>query len=88
MVWKMSINGRVGMLHFSMAAIAHSYMLEVLELDNCSLLTSVSLDLPRLQTIRLVHCRKQVSASFFFLWIFLVCRLYSLFLFITFLQVG
>ncbi|KAG5066189.1 hypothetical protein JHK86_009920 [Glycine max] len=32
----------------------------VLELDNCSLLTSVSLDLPRLQTIRLVHCRKQL----------------------------
>ncbi|KAH0969763.1 hypothetical protein GBA52_028359 [Prunus armeniaca] len=28
-----------------MAAISHSYMLEVLELDNCSLLTAVSLDL-------------------------------------------
>ncbi|MCD7457358.1 hypothetical protein HAX54_034923 [Datura stramonium] len=36
-------------------------MLEVLELDNCSLLTSVSLDLPRLQNIRLVHCRNAVS---------------------------
>ncbi|KAG4382535.1 hypothetical protein GLYMA_14G098900v4 [Glycine max] len=47
-----------GITSASMAAIAHSYMLEVLELDNCSLLTSVSLDLPRLQTIRLVHCRK------------------------------
>lgn len=33
-------------------------LLQVLELDNCSLLTSVSLDLPRLQNIRLVHCRK------------------------------
>ncbi|XP_027333810.1 F-box/LRR-repeat protein 15 isoform X3 [Abrus precatorius] len=47
-----------GITSASMAAIAHSYMLEVLELDNCSLLTSVSLDLPRLQNIRLVHCRK------------------------------
>ncbi|KAH7523879.1 hypothetical protein FEM48_Zijuj06G0058800 [Ziziphus jujuba var. spinosa] len=47
-----------GITSASMAAISHSYMLEVLELDNCSLLTSVSLDLPRLQNIRLVHCRK------------------------------
>ena len=37
-----------------------SYLLQVLELDNCSLLTSVSLDLPRLQNIRLVHCRKYI----------------------------
>ncbi|KAL2346599.1 hypothetical protein Fmac_000599 [Flemingia macrophylla] len=47
-----------GITSASMAAIAHSSMLEVLELDNCNLLTSVSLDLPRLQNIRLVHCRK------------------------------
>ncbi|BFG18060.1 hypothetical protein CerSpe_043340 [Prunus speciosa] len=47
-----------GITSASMAAISHSYMLEVLELDNCSLLTAVSLDLPRLQNIRLVHCRK------------------------------
>ncbi|GMP49179.1 hypothetical protein CsSME_00016242 [Camellia sinensis var. sinensis] len=47
-----------GITFASMAAISHSYMLEVLELDNCSLLVSVSLDLPRLQNIRLVHCRK------------------------------
>ncbi|XP_050216810.1 F-box/LRR-repeat protein 15 [Mercurialis annua] len=47
-----------GITSASMAAIAYSSMLEVLELDNCSLLTSVSLDLPRLQNIRLVHCRK------------------------------
>ncbi|KAJ4833613.1 F-box/LRR-repeat protein 15 [Turnera subulata] len=47
-----------GITSASMAAISYSYMLEVLELDNCSLLTSVSLDLPRLQNIRLVHCRK------------------------------
>lgn len=37
-----------------------------LELDNCSLLTSVCLDLPRLRNISLVHCRKYVSVSFFF----------------------
>ncbi|KAK1549986.1 hypothetical protein Q3G72_011881 [Acer saccharum] len=47
-----------GITSASMAAISHSYMLEVLELDNCNLLTSVSLELPLLQIIRLVHCRK------------------------------
>ncbi|XP_061374889.1 F-box/LRR-repeat protein 15-like [Gastrolobium bilobum] len=52
-----------GITSASMAAISHSYMLEVLELDNCSLLTSVSLDLPRLQNIRLVHCRKLADLS-------------------------
>lgn len=41
-----------------------SLPMQVLELDNCSLLTSVSLDLPRLQNIRLVYCRKYVSTSF------------------------
>ncbi|XP_024965033.1 F-box/LRR-repeat protein 15-like [Cynara cardunculus var. scolymus] len=52
-----------GITSASMAAISHSYMLEILELDNCSLLTSVFLDLPRLQNIRLVHCRKFVDLS-------------------------
>ncbi|KAL3646014.1 F-box/LRR-repeat protein 15 [Castilleja foliolosa] len=47
----------------SMTAIRQSYMLEVLELDNCSLLASVSLDLPRLQKIRLVHCRKFIDLN-------------------------
>ncbi|KAE8735266.1 F-box/LRR-repeat protein 15 [Hibiscus syriacus] len=47
-----------GITSASMGAIAYSYMLEELELDNCHMLTSVSLDLPRLQKIRLVHCRK------------------------------
>ncbi|KAG8381763.1 hypothetical protein BUALT_Bualt05G0006400 [Buddleja alternifolia] len=50
-----------GITSASMVSVAHSDMLEVLELDNCSLLTSVSLDLPRLQSIRLVHCRKFVD---------------------------
>ncbi|EYU20299.1 hypothetical protein ABFS82_01G007800 [Erythranthe guttata] len=47
-----------GITSASMLAIASSYMLEVLELDNCGLLASVSLELPRLKNIRLVHCRK------------------------------
>ncbi|KAL6534054.1 F-box/LRR-repeat protein 15 [Orobanche hederae] len=50
-----------GITSASMLAIAYSDMLEVLELDNCSLLTAVSLDLPRLKNIRLVHCRKFVD---------------------------
>ncbi|XP_073129455.1 F-box/LRR-repeat protein 15 [Henckelia pumila] len=52
-----------GVTSASMAAISDCHMLEVLELDNCSLLTSVSLDLLRLQTIRLVHCRKLVDLN-------------------------
>ncbi|KAL8166500.1 hypothetical protein V2J09_007999 [Rumex salicifolius] len=47
----------------SMAAIAQSYMLEALQLDNCSLLTSVSLDLAYLKSISLLHCRKFVDLS-------------------------
>lgn len=58
MLTKLQLHSCEGITSASMAAISHSYMLEVLELDNCSLLTSVSLDLPRLQNIRLVHCRK------------------------------
>ncbi|KAJ4953886.1 hypothetical protein NE237_030718 [Protea cynaroides] len=55
--------GCEGITSASMAAISHSYMLEVLELDDCSLLTSVSLDIPHLQNIRLVHCRKFVDLN-------------------------
>ncbi|XP_057959858.1 F-box/LRR-repeat protein 15 [Malania oleifera] len=47
-----------GITSASMVAISHSYMLEVLELDNCSLLTAVVLNLSRLQNIRLIHCCK------------------------------
>ncbi|KAF9616332.1 hypothetical protein IFM89_029586, partial [Coptis chinensis] len=36
---------------------------QVLELDNCGLLTSVSLNLQYLQNIRLIHCRKFVDLS-------------------------
>ncbi|KAJ1257041.1 hypothetical protein BS78_K228700 [Paspalum vaginatum] len=47
-----------GITSGSMAAIAYSRLLEALQLDNCSLLTSVSLDLPHLKNISLVHLRK------------------------------
>ncbi|XP_057799893.1 F-box/LRR-repeat protein 15-like [Salvia miltiorrhiza] len=52
-----------GITSASMVAIASSSLLEVLELDNCSLLTSVSLDLQRLKNIRLVHCRKFIDLN-------------------------
>ncbi|CAI0448354.1 unnamed protein product [Linum tenue] len=52
-----------GITSASMAAISYSYMLEVLELNNCNLLTTVSLDLPRLKSISLVHCRKFVDLN-------------------------
>jgi hypothetical protein len=47
-----------GITSASMTWIANSPALEVLELDNCNLLTTVSLHLSRLQSISLVHCRK------------------------------
>lgn len=52
-----------GITSASMSAIQHSSMLEDLELDNCSLLTSVTLNLPHLLNISLVHCRKFVDLS-------------------------
>ncbi|KAL6642953.1 hypothetical protein ACP70R_021134 [Stipagrostis hirtigluma subsp. patula] len=47
-----------GITSASMAAISYSRLLETLQLDNCSLLASVSLDLPHLRNISLVHLRK------------------------------
>ncbi|CAM0957009.1 unnamed protein product [Alopecurus aequalis] len=47
-----------GITSASMGAIYFSRILEALQLDNCSLLTSVSLDLPHLKKISLVHLRK------------------------------
>ncbi|KAL0372219.1 UNVERIFIED_CONTAM: F-box/LRR-repeat protein 15 [Sesamum calycinum] len=52
-----------GNLHVLDASYCQNISLEVLELDNCSLLTSVSLDLQRLKNIRLVHCRKFVDLN-------------------------
>ncbi|XP_020104020.1 F-box/LRR-repeat protein 15 isoform X2 [Ananas comosus] len=47
----------------SMHAIANCRMLKALQLDNCGLLTSVSLDLPHLRSISLVHLRKFVELN-------------------------
>ncbi|XP_044969313.1 F-box/LRR-repeat protein 15 isoform X2 [Hordeum vulgare subsp. vulgare] len=47
-----------GITSASMAAVCFSRILEALQLDNCGLLTSVSLDLPHLKNISLVHLRK------------------------------
>lgn len=52
-----------GITSASMAAIAFSNMLEVLGLDFCNLLTSVSLELPHLSNLSLVHCRKFVDLN-------------------------
>ncbi|KAK9683909.1 hypothetical protein RND81_10G174200 [Saponaria officinalis] len=52
-----------GITSASMTAIAYCNMLEVLELDNCNLLMSVSLELPHLRNLRLVHCRKFVDLN-------------------------
>ncbi|KAG8091312.1 hypothetical protein GUJ93_ZPchr0012g20512 [Zizania palustris] len=47
-----------GITSASMASIAYSRLIEALQLDNCNLLASVSLDLPHLKNISLVHLRK------------------------------
>nr|XP_029123787.1 F-box/LRR-repeat protein 15 isoform X3 [Elaeis guineensis] len=52
-----------GITSASMSAISHSRMLEALQLDNCGLLTSISLDLPHLRNISLVHLRKFVDLN-------------------------
>lgn len=52
-----------GITSASMGAIAQSRLLEALQLDNCSLLTSVSLDLPHLRKISLVHLRRFVELN-------------------------
>ncbi|RWW32265.1 hypothetical protein GW17_00003081, partial [Ensete ventricosum] len=47
----------------SISAISHSQMLKSLELYNCGMLTSVSLDLPHLQNISLVYLRRFVDLN-------------------------
>jgi len=47
----------------SMASLSECFFLEALQLDFCWLLTSVTLDLPRLQHISLVNCRKIVELN-------------------------
>ncbi|XP_042473017.1 F-box/LRR-repeat protein 15-like isoform X1 [Zingiber officinale] len=49
-----------GIISASITAISYSQMLESLKLDNCSMLTAMTLDMPNLQSISLVHLRKFV----------------------------
>ncbi|KAI0516260.1 hypothetical protein KFK09_008932 [Dendrobium nobile] len=58
MLTNLKLHNCHGITSASLCAISHSRMLKALQLDNCSLLTSVSLDLPHLRSISLVHCRK------------------------------
>ncbi|PKU79035.1 F-box/LRR-repeat protein 15 isoform X2 [Dendrobium catenatum] len=58
MLTNLKLHNCHGITSSSLCAISHSRMLKALQLDNCSLLTSVSLDLPHLRSISLVHCRK------------------------------
>lgn len=52
---KFLLQGLIGLL---------CHLWQALQLDNCSLLTSVSLDLPHLKNISLVHLRKWVKTGF------------------------
>ncbi|XP_058108585.1 F-box/LRR-repeat protein 15-like isoform X2 [Magnolia sinica] len=63
MLTDLKLHNCEGITSASMASVSHSYMLEDLDLDCCGLLTSVSLDLPHLQNISLVHCRKFVDLN-------------------------
>ncbi|MQM11751.1 hypothetical protein Taro_044661 [Colocasia esculenta] len=63
MLTDLKLHNCEGITSVSVAAIARCSMLESLLLDCCALLTSVSLDLPRLQNFRLVHCRKFVDLN-------------------------
>lgn len=58
MLINLKLHNCEGITSASLSAISYSRMLKALQLDNCSLLTSVSLDLPHLRSISLVHCRK------------------------------
>ncbi|KAH9321095.1 hypothetical protein KI387_015734 [Taxus chinensis] len=63
MLTDMKLQGCEGINASSMASLSHCLMLEALQLDFCWLLTSVTLDLPRLQNISLVNCRKFVELN-------------------------
>ncbi|CAA7401265.1 unnamed protein product [Spirodela intermedia] len=63
MLTDLKLHNCEGITSVSVAAISHCYMLESLQLDCCALLTSVSLDLPHLQSISLIHCRKFVELN-------------------------
>ncbi|XP_039124924.1 F-box/LRR-repeat protein 15 isoform X1 [Dioscorea cayenensis subsp. rotundata] len=63
MLTDLKLHNCEGITSSSMSSVAYSHMLKALQLDNCGLLTSVSLDLPYLQNISLVHCRKFVDLN-------------------------
>lgn len=63
MLTDMKLHSCEGINASSMAALSHCFMLESLQLDFCWLLTSVTLELPRLQNISLVHCKKFVELN-------------------------
>ncbi|XP_078444649.1 F-box family protein isoform X2 [Wolffia australiana] len=63
MLTDLKLHNCEGITSVSVVAISHCYMLESLQLDCCALLTSVSLELPHLQNISLIHCRKFVELN-------------------------
>ncbi|XP_057832760.2 F-box/LRR-repeat protein 15 isoform X2 [Cryptomeria japonica] len=63
MLTDMKLHSCEGINASSMVSLSHCFMLEALQLDFCWLLTSVTLDLPRLQTISLINCRKFVELN-------------------------
>lgn len=63
MLTDMRLHSCEGINASSMASLSHCFMLEALQLDCCWLLTSVNLELPRLQNISLVHCKKFVELN-------------------------
>ncbi|KAH9300253.1 hypothetical protein KI387_011836, partial [Taxus chinensis] len=63
MLMDLKLHNCEGINATSMAALSQCYYLEALQLDFCWLLTSVTLDLPRLRHISLVNCRKIVDLN-------------------------
>ncbi|GBG72416.1 hypothetical protein CBR_g11995 [Chara braunii] len=60
---EMKLEGCEGINTSSMTALGHCEMLETLVLNYCWLLQSVTLDLPRLQSISLKSCRKLMEVA-------------------------
>eukprot|EP00249_Psilotum_nudum_P018798 c26967_g1_i1 orf=641-4252(-) len=63
MLTELKLHNCEGINSSSMTALSHCFMLETIQLDFCLLLTAVNLDLPRLQNISLVGCRKFVDLT-------------------------
>ncbi|WOL09380.1 hypothetical protein Cni_G18133 [Canna indica] len=63
MLLDLNLDSCEGITSASMSALSYSHLLEALFLDNCGFLTSISLDLPHLRSISLVHLRKFVDLN-------------------------